>query len=589
MNKIKELLHYKMENGLLVDDEALSLLQNYTTQNGRELLITTDAHNTVLSVNEGDHASAPIQAPDKMLRHKGVRRYKVLHTHPGGNYRLSEADFSAARGERPAVLAAVAFHQDGRAVFEAALPFVNSEGELAYEASGPLSYEQFNRLNIEQRRERVNAQLREGFIHDDEHENRPERVILIGVDTGDATHSLEASMEELRLLAQTAGGEPVGSITQARRLPDTKSYLGKGKVSELALLVQNTGADTVIVNDDLSSVQIASLEAMTGAKVIDRTALILDIFAAHARSAEGRIQVELAQLRYRRSRLRGLGKVLSRTGGGIGTRGPGEKKLETDRRLIDRQLWELERKFEKISKTGKIASDRRTRSRVKTVSLVGYTNAGKSTLFNKLTDSEVPEKDALFVTLDSTVRKSNDSETLFSDTVGFIDKLPHELVRAFRSTLEETKHADVLLHVMDASDPNLNENKEVVENVLREIGCLTETEQILLPIYNKLDRLNSEQQLSIQNRASREGGIAISAKTGEGLNTLKQLVEDTLHGGSLEVHYIIPFEKGGLLSKLYDSAENVKVSYPEEGISAVCVFKKGALPRELEAYKVEEN
>ncbi len=373
-------------------------------------------------------------------------------------------------------------------------------------------------------------------------------------------------MKELELLSQTAGAEVLTSLTQKLDKPKSGTYFGEGKIAQMRDLIQNTGANLIIANDELAPAQIQTLEAAGGVKVIDRTQLILDIFADHAVSAEGRIQVELAQQRYRLSRLRGLGQVLSRTGGGIGTRGPGEKKLETDRRRILSTLHDLEKKLERIEKNHDTTARERKRNDEQVVSLVGYTNAGKSTLFNRLTDAGVQEKNALFVTLDSTVRKSREKPYLLSDTVGFIDKLPHQLVRAFKTTLQEARDASVLLFVIDAADPDHREREEVVESVLKEIGCAGGDVKRIY-VYNKIDLLSEEDREKILNSAAKAGrhAAAISAKTGEGVPALLDQIDTLLHEGKAEVRLVIPYERGDLLPKLHKQAEILSQEHGYEG------------------------
>lgn len=418
---------------------------------------------------------------------------------------------------------------------------------------------------------------------------RGERALLIGVDSAQAGfQDIETSMAELDLLAQTAGLTVCGELLQAREAPERRSYLGSGKLEEMREAVLAGDVDVVIANDELSPVQMKALEAAAGVKVIDRTMLILDIFARRAVSAEGKIQVELAQLQYRKSRLRGMGEVLSRTGGGIGTRGPGEKKLETDRRAIDREIVELRHRLEQVTKTARLTSARRKKTGQIIVALVGYTNAGKSTLFNALTDSAVTEDDALFVTLDSTVRKSAESAYLYSDTVGFIDKLPHHLVNAFRSTLEEARQADVLLHVMDASDPNAAARRAVVEHVLKDIGCLKENDQMLLPVYNKIDLLSADDRQAVINKAAREGGIAVCAKALEREDFEKHIAE-ALRSRTRQVSYRLPYDKSGLLDKIYACAENVEADYTDDAIVVRCTVRPEKEAGALKAYRTEAD
>nr|WP_256961570.1 GTPase HflX [Thermoanaerobacterium thermosaccharolyticum] len=313
-----------------------------------------------------------------------------------------------------------------------------------------------------------------------------EKAVLVGVIINDDDNE---SMDELKELAETAGAEVVGIMTQSRSSVDRNSYIGKGKLSELKQFVDNMDIDLVIINDELSGSQIKNIEDIVNQKVIDRTSLILDIFAKRAKSAEGMLQVELAQLKYRLPRLQGLGNDLSRLGGGIGTRGPGETKLETDRRYIRERIKAIEGKLEDLKKHRELLRGRRRKNEIPVVAIVGYTNAGKSTLMNALTDSSVYVEDKLFATLDPTARKldlPSGREAILIDTVGFIRKLPHDLVEAFKSTLEESKYADVLLHVIDITSKDIKHKIEVVENVLRDLEAI---DKPIINVYNKSDLL----------------------------------------------------------------------------------------------------
>lgn len=559
------------------DPAVFDEMARLTELTGREVIVSVDPAGKILGASFGTSDRAHAELPKDLIRHTGVRNFLILHTHPNNVPSLSEADLSTAAEQCPAAILAVAVKDGKPGRIGVGLPVYDEQtGEIVYESMVFSSPQALSLPMIRENREAVNTAYRRDHIH--EEEEREERAVLIGIDAPGGEVSLERSMEELRLLTETAGVETVGEIVQSRQKPDLATYLGSGKLDELILLVQNTGADVVIANDSLAPAQMKNLEEKTGAKVIDRTQLILDIFADHASSAEGRLQVELAQQRYRLSHIRGLGQVLSRTGGGIGTRGPGEKKLETDRRRIERQIYELERKFEKLEKSHETSSAERKKSSQKVVSLVGYTNAGKSTLFNRMTGADVTEKDALFVTLDSTVRKSLESRYLLSDTVGFIDKLPHELIRAFRTTLSEARDADVLLHVIDASDEQAEEHIRVVLKVLREIGCLQDQE--IIPVYNKIDRLSPEERDRLEAQARREGGVLISAKNGEGLDRLANEIGRRLEGEMREITLLVPYEKGAILSKLHDLGEEEQVEYLPEGTRITLKIREDSLPRE---------
>lgn len=403
-----------------------------------------------------------------------------------------------------------------------------------------------------------------------------ERVILVAVDLGDDTRGttmdVQASLDELEELAQTAGAEKAGQLIQSREGIHPGTYIGKGKLAELRELVIHTRADTVICDDELSPAQLGNLQEELSCKVIDRTVLILDIFAAHASTSEGKLQVELAQLRYRASRLTGLGKSLSRIGGGasgssggIGTRGPGEKKLEMDRRVIRERISALNRQLKGMVATRETMRKQRTKSAVKVVAIVGYTNAGKSTLLNALTEADVLEEDKLFATLDPTTRsyeRENGQQILFTDTVGFINKLPHHLIQAFRSTLEEAKYADIILHVVDCSDDNYEIHSEVVYDTLRELGI---QDKPVLTAFNKTDKLEADADFVFKDAKS-EDVVKISAKKRIGLDTLLEKTEQILNAGLVKIEKTFPYEEAGKIQWIRKYGILRAEEYREEGI-----------------------
>ena len=364
-----------------------------------------------------------------------------------------------------------------------------------------------------------------------EMEDIKERVILVGVETG-GDEPAETSLDELAELARTAGAEVAGRLIQTRESIHPGTYIGKGKLLELKDLLWETDATGIICDDELTSAQLGSLEAELSCKVIDRTLLILDIFAARAVSGEGKIQVELAQLRYRASRLAGLGKSLSRLGGGIGTRGPGEKKLEMDRRLIRERISRLKRELRDVEKHRELLRSQRNQSGLKTAALVGYTSAGKSSIENALTGAGILEDAMLFSTLDTTTRSlmlDNTQEILVTDTVGFIRKLPHHLVEAFKSTLEEAKYADIIIHVVDVSNPNMEMQMHVVYETLRELGAEGKP---VITLFNKQDLLEAP---SYQRDFQADYSIPASAKTGQGLAELKRALLDIIRRDQIYV------------------------------------------------------
>ena len=369
------------------------------------------------------------------------------------------------------------------------------------------------------------------------------------------------TLDELEALLETAGGICEAKLLQNRHTPDPHSFIGEGKAQELCELLEGSGATLVVFDNDLSPSQIRALEEITGATVLDRSALILDIFAQRAKTAEGRLQVELAQYQYLLPKLSGMGKSMSRLGGGIGTRGPGETKLETDRRHIRARIDRLREELDEVRKVRAVQRERRIKNSVPVVALVGYTNAGKSTLLNQLTDAGIPANNRLFDTLDTTTRKlkvSDHLEVLLSDTVGFIAKLPHHLVEAFKATLEELEYADLLLHVIDASDPEREAHIAVVERLIEK---LAKPGVPVLRCYNKADLLEDVSDLPIG-----EKNIPMCARSGVGMDELLTRIEQTLLGRLHHVTLLLPYSEAGVLDILHKQAKVLKTDYTSEGV-----------------------
>ncbi len=387
-----------------------------------------------------------------------------------------------------------------------------------------------------------------------------EKAVLVGVGPG----IVDADLDELFALADSAGAESVARIVQSRHEPDPATFIGRGKLEEVHELVHRSGADSVILDQELSPGQLRSLEERLGVKVIDRTALILDIFALHARSREGKAQVELAQLNYLVPRLRGWGEAMSRAGGGIGTRfGGGETKMEVDRQHIGRRITKLRRELKSLARTRETKRARRQDSGVPQAAIAGYTNAGKSTLMNRLTGADVVVADQLFATLDPTVRRlrlPGGRRCTISDTVGFVSKLPHDLVEAFRSTLEEVSLAELVVHVADASSPDLREQIDAVRRVLGEIGAGAIPDVLVL---NKIDRLAGSERARLARR--HPGSVPVSALSGEGIEGLLETLEATLPKPPVEVELLVPYGREDVTALLYRDAEVVDTSLGESG------------------------
>ncbi len=414
-----------------------------------------------------------------------------------------------------------------------------------------------------------------------------ERLILVGIEPDEREKSgmdTEACLDELEELVKTAGGEAVGRMTQKRERVHPGHYLGKGKIEELKVMVQAMDATGVVCDDELSPAQLRNLEKMLDTKVMDRTIVILDIFAGRAMSGEGKIQVELAQLKYRLSRLTGLGASMSRLGGGIGTRGPGEKKLETDRRHIKERIAELNSELKEIKVHRELLRNQRNKKGTPVLALVGYTNAGKSTILNTLTEAGVLAEDKLFATLDTTTRKvelPNGSEILLTDTVGFIQKLPHHLIQAFRATLEELKYADILLHIVDASNPNREEHMEVVYDTLQDLGC---GDTPVITIYNKMD-CDVELPLPMDKQA--RDMVQISAQKGQGLEEMLARVETLLKSFRRSMKVLLPYTEGTLAGWVHGRCEILAEEHQADGVYLE-IFVDEEAENRLSKYRLEE-
>ena len=403
-----------------------------------------------------------------------------------------------------------------------------------------------------------------------EMEQIDERVILVGIDTGNED-AANRSLDELSELAKTAKAAVVGRLIQPRESAHPGTYIGKGKLTELKDLIWETDATGIICDDELTSAQLGNLEEELSCKIIDRTLLILDIFAARAVSGEGKIQVELAQLRYRASRLAGLGRSLSRLGGGIGTRGPGEKKLEMDRRLIRERISRLKKELKDVEKHRELIRTQRKQSGLKVAALVGYTSAGKSSIENVLTNAGILEDAMLFSTLDTTTRSlvlDNTQEILVTDTVGFIRKLPHHLVEAFKSTLEEAKYADIIIHVVHASNPQMDEQMHVVYDTLRQLGA---ADRPVITLFNKQDKLESA---GSYRDFQAEYSIPASAKTGEGLAELKKALLEIVRREQIYVERLYDFSEASKIQLIRSRGQLLSEKYVPEGIEVKAYVPK---------------
>lgn len=558
LKRLEDLKELNVEKYQLISEEIISEICDITGETGKEIAVYIDRKGTVLDVSIGDENTVSLKGFNNRRSEESLSGIRCIHTHPNGSGGLSEVDLSALKRMKFDIMAAVGV-KDGK-MTNSCIAFigVDNEKQLQTIAMGPYSMEKLMKINILDVINEVEASIRDIRKISKEVDSDTERAVLVGVED-------EEALDELRELLKTAGGYEVGRIVQSRDKKDIAFFIGKGKLKELMLLSQALDANLVVFDEELSGAQIRNLEEALGLKVIDRTQLILDIFAQRARSREGKLQVELAQLKYMMPRLIGMGQRMSRTGGGIGTRGPGEKKLEVDRRRIRDRLNDLENELKDVKKHRDLQREGRVSRKVFQICLVGYTNAGKSTLLNNLADADIYAKDQLFATLDPTTRKvmlSSGKEVLVTDTVGFIRKLPHDLVEAFKSTLEEVLYADLLIHVVDGSNPDYEMQVSVVMDVLAELGA--DGKDTIIAI-NKIDKCPGK--FAAVEYKEMENAVHISATDRIGLPRLLDLIEKYAGLQSKTVELLIPYSEGSMVSTIYGSAnEVIEEQYRENGI-----------------------
>lgn len=548
LDELAMLYDVQLEPGQFMPQDLLQSLCGYSASMNREIAVYITRYGEIADVFIGRADS--IDLPDLRLR-RGERRLSMVrcvHTHPRATGELSDVDVSALLSMRFDAMCAVGVSEDGRPT-SVQCAFLDAEREGQVRRTELISARRLPQEDWLCEIERTDAAYRAAAPAT---QTGRERAVLVGIES-------EESLDELEELARTAGAETVLRVLQKRPGPDPVFCVGKGKAEELSLRCQAAQADLVIFDEELSGVMQKNLEEILRLKVVDRTALILDIFAARANTREGKLQVEMAQLKYRSQRLLGQGLVLSRLAGGIGTRGPGESKLEVNRRRIRERLTDLERELEQIERQRGLRRQSREKSGVPIVALVGYTNAGKSTLFNRLTGAGVYVENQLFATLDSVSRPielPHGGKALLVDTVGFIRKLPHELVKAFRATLEEACLADVLVLVLDGADAQMESRRRTVEEVLDSLGA---TQAPRVEAVNKCDLIAPEAQ-------TLPGALYISASTGDGVEDLLLRVEGELDAGAQEVRLLVPFSRYALVSRLHAMGGVLEQRHSEEGV-----------------------
>ncbi|WP_027406780.1 GTPase HflX [Anaerovibrio sp. RM50] len=587
IQELESLYELEIPQGQIITREAAEKMLELTGILAREVAVYINRKGTVVQVSVGDDAT--VELPDikqrSTIRLSGIR---CVHTHPSADTRLSAPDLSSLRSMRFDCMVAIGLKKDNK--IYGSLAFLNGEmtEEGGYVVSGTkeLPLKELNNIDLVQLIVLVNNALGKNRLKDTE--EHTEKAILAGVAFTFRRDDwqVEDSLAELRGLVETAGADIVGEVIQNKDKPDNAYFLGKGKVEEIAMLAQNVEADLLVIDDEISPSQQRNLELSTGLRVVDRTALILDIFAQRARSSAGKLQVELAQLKYNLPRLGGQGLVMSRLGGGIGTRGPGETKLEMDRRRIHGRIHDLEEQLKKLKNQRKLHRNQRKQSRLASAALVGYTNAGKSTILNALSDSDVLAEDKLFATLDPTTRLVDLDEKLqilLTDTVGFIQKLPHTLVSAFQATLEETTEADLLVHVVDASDPNYELQIKAVIKVLDEIGA---KEKPAIFVFNKADRLMEQGGTDFDAQRMLQGreGVVISAKNPGDLQKLRDKLASFFNQGKVVMKLCIPYTEGSVITRLHEEGNVLNTDYDEKGT----VLEVELPVTDAEAYKKYE-
>lgn len=570
IEELKTLYDMKLSSGQLLSAELALKLADITEFINREVSVYITRSGQIIRVAVGSNETVELPAVEGRRGSSRLSGIRCVHTHPNGTPSLSGVDISALKANRFDCMIAIGVTAPDYT--QSTLGFgmivgMDENEQFIVENYGPLSMAEAETIYFPNLVTTVERIL-EKQTSSTSLAQAQERAVLVGMEYNGMLNtlgwSIEDSVEELKQLADTAGAQVVAKFMQKRPKPDPAFFIGKGKVQELALFVQQENIDLCIFDDELSPAQQRNIEQAMGIRVLDRTALILDIFAQRARTNEGKLQVELAQLQYNLPRIMGKGLSLSRLGGGIGTRGPGETKLEVDRRRIRDRIAYIKECIGKVKSVRTLHRAGRNKASVPTVSLVGYTNAGKSTLLNTLTNSDIYAKDQLFATLDPTTRQldlPNKQQAILTDTVGFIQRLPHQLVAAFQSTLEEVVEADVLLHVIDVSHELYKEQSNAVYHVLDQIGAKDKT---IITVYNKIDKLPADSALPAR-LAQEENSICISAKANINLDKLLELIAENLKLKAVEEYFLIPYSDSAAAARLHNVGTVLEQEYLAEG------------------------
>ncbi len=575
--ELESLYEIRLSKDVFLSAELCEIMASLTGMIGREIMVYLSRSGSIEEVRVGDDHTVGLTEMRLVRNIDRLSGVRCIHTHPEGNGMLSDVDMGSLSALRLDSMVAIGVRAGKPMELYAGFIGEMIDEERQTILYGPYAHTRIPNELLLKAIQEADDRLNTSFYAINEIE--PDRAVLLGIES-DAGYD---SMEELAQLCETAGIKVVARSVQRNRTPDAATYIGTGKAEEAALLGSAAEADIYVFDDELTAIQMRNLEQILGLPIIDRTMLILDIFAQRAQSREGKLQVELAQLQYRLPRLSGMGRILSRQGSsGVGMRGPGEKKLEIDRRRIRRRIFELSEDLKEVEKQRSLRRGTRSRNPVPLVALVGYTNAGKSTLLNALSGSDAFVEDKLFATLDPLVRKitlPGGTECLLSDTVGFINKLPHDLVNAFQSTLEEVRDADLILHVVDANSPYADVQIRVVEEVLGALGAL-DTPSIL--VYNKTDLLSEKPH-------EHKNSICISASKKEGLDRLLERIETIVQSNQIRLQFLIPYDRYVAMQTIRKTGTILSEEYDSDGTRIEVLLPQGELWRIKKALEGEET